>query len=273
MAYIQCSFFSKTLRIQTAMNVILPEKGSQRLNKSGDVPSGKFPVLWLYHGLSDDESSWMRNTSIERYAEEYGLAVVMPDAQRSYYNDMEEGGQYWQFISRELPRKARAFFPLSPRPRDSFVAGLSMGGFGAFKLALNQPGSVAAAGSFSGAVDILGRLAMQRGSQEEFRRIFGSPEQVEKSVNDLPWLVSRARGAAWPRLFQCCGTEDPFLEINRNFRNAARDRQVPLTYVEDAGYGHTWDYWDLKIQSFLEWLDGLDPVNGGNPGLTGNLSK
>ncbi len=162
------------------------------------------------------------------------------------------------------------------RPRDSFVAGLSMGGFGAFKLALNQPESVAAAGSFSGTVDILGRLAMQRGSREEFRRIFGSPDQVGKSLNDLPWLVSRDREAAWPRLFQCCGTEDPFLEINRNFRNAARDHHVPLTYVEDAGYGHTWDYWDLKIQSFLEWLDGLDLGKPGNPddlGKPGNLSR
>ncbi len=259
MALIQCHFFSKTLRIQTAMNVILPEKGAAVLRSRKLAEQGRYPVLWLYHGLSDDEHSWLRNTSIERYAEEYGIAVVMPDAQRSYFNDMVEGGAYWQFISRELPKKARSFFPLSAERSDNAVAGLSMGGFGAFKLALNLPQSVYAAGSFSGAVDILGRLGMQRGNRDEFRRIFGSPETVRESINDLPWLAAeKLRGQTdLPQLYQCCGTEDPFIDINRTFRDASLAGGVPLLYEEDEGFGHTWDYWDSKIQSFLAWLTRL----------------
>ncbi len=249
MAFIQCSFYSKTLRIQTAVNVILPEQ--KKWPTDGDT----FPVVWLYHGMFDNQTSWARNTSIERYAEDTGLAVVMPDAQRSYYTDMKAGGAYWKFISDELIRKARRFFPLDRRREYNFAAGVSMGGFGAFKLALNRPELVAAAGSLSGVLDIPARLKMNRGYKDEFRRIFGSPEEVPNSIDDLIRLVSQIRGdSPLPLLYQCCGTKDIFLHNNRNFHEAAIKADVPLHYEEDEGFGHQWEYWDIKIAEFFTWI-------------------
>jgi putative tributyrin esterase len=256
MALVRCNFSSTVLQIKTSMNVILPERTPGIIGKKTRVPSGKFPVLWLLHGLSDDENSWLKNTSIERYVEEYGVAVVMPDVQRSYYNDMVAGGRYWQFISQELITKARSFFPLSHRREDNFTAGLSMGGFGAFKLALNRPDLFSAAGSLSGVVNILKRFEVERGNPKEFARMFGTPEDVRESVNDLPWLLSKssAEKISLPRLYQCCGTEDFLYQINKEFQETARELKIPLCYEEDPGFAHTWDYWDIKIQTFLQWL-------------------
>ena len=147
MALIQCDFYSEVLQLSTSMNVILPQPARSR-----------YPVLYLLHGLSDDHTIWLRRTSIERFVDPLGLAVVMPAVHRSFYTDMAAGNRYWTFVGRELPALVRAFFPVSRRREDTFVAGLSMGGYGAFKLALSFPQRFAAAASLSGALDQAGAM-------------------------------------------------------------------------------------------------------------------
>lgn len=139
MALIECRFFSEVLGLSTSMTVILPQQTATQIGMEGRVRAERHPVLYLLHGLSDDDSIWLRRTSIERYVAQMGIAVVMPQVHRSFYTDMEYGGKYWTFISEELPALARSFFPLSHEREDNFVAGLSMGGYGAFKLALRRP--------------------------------------------------------------------------------------------------------------------------------------
>ncbi|MEE9404329.1 MAG: alpha/beta hydrolase-fold protein, partial [Algisphaera sp.] len=129
MALVRCDFFSDVLQLSTSMTVILPQDtGAAQVgiaSASGGVPQAGYPTLWLLHGLSDDHTIWMRRTSIERYVADTGLAVVMPQVDRSYYADMVQGKKYWTFISEELPKVARQFFRLSERREDNFVAGLS----------------------------------------------------------------------------------------------------------------------------------------------------
>src|SRR5690348_3177908 len=148
MALVRCDYFSDVLGFGTSMTLILPE------NTTG----GPFPTLYLLHGLSDDDTAWLRRTSIERYVDELGLAVVMPAVHRSFYTDEYYGRPYWTFVTEELPRIAGRFFRLSDRREDTFVAGLSMGGYGAFKWALRHPERFAAAASLSGALDVASRL-------------------------------------------------------------------------------------------------------------------
>ncbi len=245
MAFIRCGLFSEVLRIQTEINVVIPEQ-------SGIAES--YPVIWLFHGMSDNHSGWIRNTSVERYAEEYGFAVVMADAQRSYYCDMHEGGAYWRYMSDELITKARKLFPLSHERSKNAAAGLSMGGFGAYRLAFERPELICAAGSFSGVLDIPSRLKMNRGNRSEMRRIFGPPEQVPGSVNDLIHRMSRLTDPeSLPALYQCCGTRDVYLKNNRRFASAAQAAGIPVTYHEDEGYGHEWNYWDISVRKFFAW--------------------
>ncbi len=258
MALIKCDFFSEVLTISTSMTVILPEDTSTQIGLINNRKAGKIPTLYLLHGFSDDHAIWTRRTSIERYAAEYGIAVVMPQVDHSFYADMEYGKRYWTFISEELPRIARVFFPLSADREDNFVAGLSMGGYGAFKLALRKPKDFAAAASLSGVVDIVNRL--KTAQQEDnlvgnaLFHVYGN-RNIKDTEQDLFYLIQQLKksGESIPQLFQACGTEDFLWEDNKKFHHFAKEQDLPLTHTFTSGT-HEWGYWDQKIQEVLTWL-------------------
>ena len=242
MAHITCRFFSETLKLSTEMSVLLPDNLS---------PGKKCPVLWLLHGYTEDHTAWCRKTSLERYVSARGLAVVMPQGENSYYTNMKQGRPYWNFISDELPRLARSFFPLSEKREENFAAGDSMGGYGAFKLALRRPDLFAAAGSFAGAVDIQSPVMKRR--NDSFGQIFGETPDPEDDLFALASLV-KEQGKPIPRLFQFCGTEDFLYKDNLRFRDHLRSLSFPVTFREERGI-HDWDVWDRNIPAFLDWLD------------------
>lgn len=252
MALIQCHFFSEVLQLSTSMTVILPQQTSQQIGMDNVSSPGRHPTLWLLHGMSDDDSIWLRRTSIERYVAPLGLAVVMPQVHRSNYTDMVHGYRYWTFLSEELPNLARSFFPLSHRREENFVAGLSMGGYGAFKWALRKPDQFAAAASLSGVMD---RREPPSERGRDSRLAWGDSE-IAGSEEDLFWLVEQLanRDGSKPRLYQCCGTEDFLYQQNLAFRDTCE--QLPgLDYTYEEGPGqHDWAYWDARIQDVLEWL-------------------
>lgn len=256
MALLHCNFFSETLGVSTSMDVILPQATLSQIGMRGATRAGLHPTLYLLHGLSDDHTIWQRRTSIERYVAALGLAVVMPGVQRSFYTDMHKGYRYWTFISEEIPALARSFFPLSPRREDNFVAGLSMGGYGAFKLALRCPGRFAAAASLSGALDMATRIEdPARDPIEDIPLIFGDPPVLRDTENDLFECARRAvaAGATLPRLYQWCGTEDYLHADNVRFRDHALGLGLDLTYEESPG-AHEWACWDRAIQNVIAWL-------------------
>src|SRR4051812_38381310 len=198
------------------MTVILPQETSTQIGLAGRQVAGPPPVLYLLHGLSDDDTIWLRRTSIERYVAPLGLAVVMPQVHRSFYTDEAYGGRYWSFLSEELPELVGSFFRVSERREDTFVAGLSMGGYGALKWALRRPDRFAAAASLSGAVDVTG-LRTSRVREEDprlFPRVFGD-RPIAGTPDDLLALVAQADPAALPALWVGCGTEDALLASNR----------------------------------------------------------
>lgn len=243
------------------MHVVIPQPAAGQIGMaSRGRRGGRYPVLYLLHGLSDDHTIWMRRTSIERYASERGMAVVMPAGGRSYYQDMASGPRFWTHVSEEVPRLAQSFFPLSDRREDTFVAGLSMGGYGALRMALTHPDRFAAAGSFSGAVDIVARAREARGAPEwrrEMEGMFGRGIKVAGTPSDLFVLAQRmARSRSpKPRLFQYCGTADFLYQDNLHFRDLAQRLKLDLTYREDGGC-HAWQYWDEQVLAFLKWTTG-----------------
>ncbi len=250
-------FFSDTLGLRCAMYVLLPQRP---FPDAGNKSRKKYRTLYLLHGHSDDHTAWQRWTSIERYVEGLNLAVVMPAVHLSFYTDIAHGGKYWQFISEEVPAVVRDLFPLSSKREDNFVAGLSMGGYGAFKLALTYPERYAAAASLSGAVDINDVVSVKRHDPEnkawleEMRTVFGDLSKVPGSKHDLFALAKKAsRSTVKPRLYQCCGTEDDLYPANIRFRDAVRKLPLDLTYEEGPGE-HNWAYWDKMIQSVLAWM-------------------
>ncbi len=234
-----------------SMNVILPQAPATA------KPRKKLPVLWLLHGSSDDHTMWSRRTAIERYADAARLAVVMPAVQLSWYQDMASGQAYRRFLAEELPVIAQAFFPISAERKDNFIAGLSMGGYGAFLHALSQPGRFAAAASLSGVLDINAMTA----KDQSFRRptikaAFGNLAKIKGGPSDLAALATKLAKSSGPKpkLYACCGTEDFLLPGNRLFRDHARKIGLPLAYEEHPGFGHSWDYWDQQIAQVIRWL-------------------
>jgi|LSQX01.1.fsa_nt_gb putative tributyrin esterase len=254
MALLNVRFFSPTLGMQTEMNVILPQAVSSR----GD---GKFPVLFLYHGMSDDCSIWLRRTSIERYAEGKGLAIVMPTAGLSWYVNqkcMGNFGRYFDFFSQELPQTVRTLFPqISADREDNFVAGLSMGGYGAFNMGINASENFSAAASLSGAVDMAFRSKekLQDDPNPYWTDIFGNEEEFLGGKFDLAaraeWL--KKSGKPIPRFYMWCGTEDFLYAQNLSMKARLNKLGFDLTYEESEG-NHSWVYWDRKIRTVLEWL-------------------
>ncbi|GMA62833.1 esterase [Alicyclobacillus fastidiosus] len=232
------------------MTVILPQQTSTQIGMSNVTNGSQHPTLYLLHGLSDDDTIWTRRTSIERYVASMGLAVVMPQVHRSFYTDMQFGGKYWTFISEELPLIARSFFHLSEDREDNFVAGLSMGGYGAFKLALRNPDKFAAAASLSGALNI----AKKDSPIPDYQFIFGD-QDIAGTEHDLLYLLQQVENSTVnkPKLFQCCGTEDFLYEDNLTFKRQCERTSFDFTYQEEAGE-HEWGYWDAKIQDVLAWL-------------------
>ncbi len=260
MALIHAHFYSQVLGCQSCMDVILPEPGLRTL-ADRPVQPVQHPCLWLLHGLSDDHTIWQRRTSIERYVDGLELAVVMPAVARSFYTDMRHGGRYWTYLSEEVPAVARALFQLSSRRQDNFAAGLSMGGYGAFKLALRHPERYAAAASLSGALD-LAAWAAKPASAADTRLIFGDTAKLAGSDDDLLALAGRVAAldeTLRPRLFQWCGTEDPLYAGNLTFRDRALQLGLPLTCTDGPG-NHAWVHWDLQIQRVLSWLPLPPPV-------------
>ena len=254
MAHLRVDFFSDALSLSTSMTVLLPQRTTTQIGMTGRTTAGPPPVLYLLHGLSDDDTIWLRRTSIERYVAPLGLAVVMPQVHRSFYTDEHYGGAYWTFLSEELPSLVHDWFRVSDRREDTFVAGLSMGGYGAVKWALRQPERFAAAASLSGALDVTG-LRTQRVRPEDprlFDRVFGD-DGPAGTLEDLRRLLAQADAATVPPLYVCCGTEDALVDDNRALVDEMGAAGLDVT--SDFGPGeHDWAYWDARIQDVLAWL-------------------
>jgi S-formylglutathione hydrolase FrmB len=236
------------------MTVILPQQTTTQIGMAGAQRPGLPPVLYLLHGLSDDDTIWLRRTSIERYVAPLGIAVVMPQVHRSFYMDEAIGGRYWTFVADELPELVSSFFRVSSDRADTFVAGLSMGGYGALKLALRHPQRFAAAASLSGAVDV-GRLRTSGLRAEDpklFLRVFGD-QSIAGTPDDLWWLISNPGGAETPPLWIGCGTEDLLFADNQRFVDACTSAGIPLTTSFVPGE-HEWGLWDSQIEQVLAWL-------------------
>ena len=264
----EVNFFSEVLTMRSTMYVLLPQRTLAE-TKSKRAP--KHRALYLLHGHSDDHTAWMRWSSIEKYAEAYNLAVVMPAANLSFYTDMAHGKEYFKFVSEEIPAVVRDMFPLSEKRQDNFVAGLSMGGYGAFKLALTHPERYAAAASLSGALDVRETVRAHGRLEDKvwldgMRNVFGDLNKVPNGKHDLFALVKKiAKSSVKPRLYQACGTEDFLYADNVRFRDAVRKLPLDLTYGEGPGE-HNWAYWDKTIQNVLRWMF---PKGGRLNGLTG----
>ncbi len=245
MALFQCTFRSQVLGCNAPFNVIIPEQCKEDI-----------PVVLLLHGHSGNQDEWLRNTPIERYAKQYQVAMVMPSGQKSWFCDMKHGEKYYTYNKQELMEYVRTIFPITKKREKTFVAGLSMGGYGALKIALAESDRFAACGAFSGAVDIHARFALGN-RHDDGVCIWGENylDVIPGSVDDTYELTRRleAEGRPKPWIYQACGTEDKRLHENHLFRDFIQDRGYVYEYFEGPGK-HDWLFWNTHIVKALDFF-------------------
>ncbi len=212
MAHIDCSFFSTSLNKNAHVIVFIPTTSADDFlnDVKTDYFEGekRFPTMYLLHGSYGDCMDWLRFTGIERYAQDKGVAVVMPSAENSMYVDMEYGEKYLTYVTKELPEFMTKMFPLSEKREETYVAGLSMGGLGAMRCAIERPELYGYAASLSGAVD---RKLMSKDEPYLAKMPTTYTAAVGMPAGDDLFECLKAKveaGAELPKLYMSCGTED-----------------------------------------------------------------
>jgi len=259
MAFVHIDHLARSTQVNLPLNLIIPDPVRMQ-----GIPVRQRKVLYLLHGLSDDASAWQRNTNIETLANDYGLVVVMPSVGRSFYTDQPTSGMnYFTYIVEEIPQYLADVFDLKPKREDTFMAGLSMGGYGAMKAALLHPELYSAVASFSGVLSLSvlsGHAGAADPRQAEFGALFGDLERLAGGPHDpAVWLQQAAAQAeALPRLFIACGRQDDLYPLSKAFAAACAKLGVLADYHEEDGK-HDWYFWNGQIARLLTILLGERP--------------
>ncbi len=258
MAFLQADFRSQTLKRAVSFQVILPVEKFKP----------PYPTLYLLHGLTDNSNAWLHNTRIRMWAEDMGLAVVMPSGENSFYLDIpvKDGclGDFGAYIGEELISITRQLFPLSHKREDTFIAGLSMGGYGACRNGLKYCDTFGKAAVLSGAVHFFEYsrdwVKTQGNTIGELQDI-GDLDAMEQTDRNPRYLIGQIKTRNeregtnhFPEFYVACGTEDALLDANRSIAGALKEAGAKVTYEEGPGI-HDWYFWDTYIQHVLKWLN------------------
>lgn len=243
MAQIQCNFFSYSLGYPVDIQVVLPSFTSCNLSQphTHRLP-GKFPVLYLLHGYGNDYQAWLRYTSVERYAEEHRIAVVTFSCHNKAYQNAPYGENFYDFLNEELPDFVENYFPISDNPRERYIAGLSMGGYGALLHGLQNPRRYNAIGAFSpGIPDPDAEPDLNRVMRTNLYEV---TEQALASEDPLP------------DLFLCIGDQDFLYQRVTKYHRTFGHRWNRSRYRYDdlPNYEHEFSIWDREVEAFLNWI-------------------
>jgi len=248
MAKYQVNFISYTLKRAVDITVVVPSvtiPGSMGMGgqKPTHVPKAKYPVLYLLHGFGNNHATWGGYSNVEFFAEERNIAVVMMSAENKAYINHEGGDQFYDFIADELPEFIKANFPVSDRPEDTYIAGLSMGGYGTLVHAFSHPERFAAYGSFSGAT------GMSKPGEEPADIRFRPLDQAKELY---------AKGGKLPKGYIACGENDFLYDSNVEFTKELKALGAEFDWVSVPNFTHEWRFWNMQIEAFLDWIPRTD---------------
>lgn len=268
MALVKVDFFSKSLMRTVTIQAIVP------VDKFIDEkPKEKKPykTLYLLHGIFGNDTDWVSGTRIQRWAQAHDLAVIMPAGENKFYVDNERTHEYYsQFIGEELVNFTRDLFPLSTKREDTFIAGLSMGGYGAITNGLKYHQTFGHIAGLSSALMIEEHVKAVDGDDIPYinkrsylESVFGNLNALIGSDKDYKALVERLDVKDIPHIYLACGQDDFLIKNNRDYKDFLIQHGVDVTYEEGPG-AHEWDFWDRYIYKVLEWL----PLNDESEGIS-----
>jgi S-formylglutathione hydrolase FrmB len=240
MAFANIEYFSQSLKKCSAIYVLFPDNPPLRRPWS---------VFYLLHGMSDNQSVWMRQTSIERYVHNWPMMVVMPDGGRYCYTNAVDGGPaYEDDLIKDVMGLVERTFPVKAERSGRAIGGLSMGGYGAVKLGLKHPDLFASVHSHSGALGMARGASRDKLFGAELQKIFGP--NAEGGPEDPFALIENVDHGTVPAMRIDCGVEDFLLKQNRDFHQKLESLHIAHEYQEFPG-GHNWKYWDEHIREAI----------------------
>ena len=263
MALMELTFRSEALNSDQTVTVFLPEPKDLKLAQLGKPFTENLPVLYLLHGHTDNHTAWLRRSNMEAYLHhsDLNMICVCPGMQNFWYTDMVNGWAYFTYMTVELPNFIETVFRASGKREDRFVAGLSMGGYGALQIAMKNPDRYAAVASFSGGLDVAHMSVGQEAdavTPMEMKAVFGTenPKDLEGTEFDLYHVVDSAvkSGKQLPKMYVSCGTDDSLYGVHKDFCKFLKDKKVDFTEFEQEGMAHEWDFWDSEGKKLIDWL-------------------
>lgn len=244
MAILKLEFFSSILTSQQVVRAVLPDR----------ITSDKLAVIWLFHGLGDDGSCWLRKTRLESLLDQQQVMAIIPDMGRSFYSNSVAGQPYWDYLNKELIPNLQKLFPISQLQEKNYLVGNSMGGFGAMKIAILRPQKFRAVFSLSPVVD----LQSVKTIMPDLSSVFGKkiPYDYLKKLflrSDIPKL----KKIEWHHYI---GQSDFMFNDNQKFV-AFLKRKIGLSvdYQVDSGV-HDWNFWDKQLEKVIKRIKLLEKV-------------
>ncbi len=225
----------------------------------------RYPVLYLLHGLFGRYDDWLTRTNLAEYATHYQVIIITPEGHDSWYTDSATvtTDKYESYFILELIPDVDTRFRTIKDQRGRGVAGLSMGGYGAFKYAFKYPEQFAFAASMSGALDPAVRTDDHPGFAWDIFRpsvnaVYGPKGSQTRAANDLHQIarnINASQATSLPYLYFDCGTEDGFVDTNRELAAILLAKKIPHQYRQLPG-AHNWGYWDTQVREVLRLFAG-----------------
>lgn len=255
--YMHCNFRSFVLQMSVDVSILLPEQDRVRQFTERTKNPVKYQTLYLLHGFTGDYLSYLRTSNIENYADEHQIVVVMPSVYNSAYTDMKYGLDYFTYLSEELMDFVERTFPSSPRREDRFVAGMSMGGYGAYKLGLSCPDKFSAIGGIAGSYHAEYRYHGKVSTVSTLcEALYGDPPALTPEIHDIFTMLKNLveNGVELPRMYTCCGYEDRRYQDSVDLKEFADQLGIALKFEHDHGK-HDTIFFDKYIQRILDWMN------------------
>ncbi|MDQ2783712.1 MAG: esterase family protein [Chloroflexota bacterium] len=219
----------------------------------------RYPVLYLLHGAWSNHTEWATRTKLADHAARFPLIIVCPEGENSCYVNGANGEQWEDYIVADLPAHIEATERTRVERNDRAIAGLSMGGLGAFNCGMRHPARYCAIASHSGAFNLLTWAGTNANDDPQFRAVLGPPNSPTRQEYDPQRVIEQAirmHGAdALPMLAMDCGRDDypDLLAANRALHRTMIRLGVHHFYREQPG-GHDWAYWDREVRFTLQFV-------------------
>jgi len=253
------SIAARSLPKPASVLVLLPPSYSRE-------PARRYPVLYFLHDGYGDARTLEKHGVAAALSERMAAGrlpeflVVAPGGEGSWFSDFYDGSyRYETFLVQDLPREIARRYRVRPGVSSRAVTGISMGGYGAFKLALKHPDVYGAVSSLSGALIPFEPEDLARYNwfaRWTLKRVFGNdPRDNSFAGNDVWRILSGLRFQSPPFAAHLrAGTEDFYgLDgVAAQFGAFLTEHGVPATVVLEPG-GHDWSYWRRAMISIAAW--------------------